>query len=147
MGSSDQPGFTPDIDPGTPLPDLGTERVSAARFQGEADSALEWQRLWRKVWNPGPREEELPEPGDHVIHQLGKESLLFVRSEDGVVRGFYNVCQHRGNVLVSDRRFYRHGPQPSGAIGNEPGLQRVFNVKRATQCFHPPPRREMRQQS
>lgn len=114
MAGSDKPYFTPGIDPATPLPALGTGRVDAARFRGEADSTLEWQRLWRQVWNPGPREEELPDPGDFVVHELGKESLLFVRGDDGVVRGFYNVCQHRGNLLVTDgergnKRFFQCG--------------------------------------
>ncbi len=104
MPAENDPVLTPGIDPDTPLPDLGTERVSADRFRRDADNTLEWQRVWRKVWNPGPREEEIPNPGDFVVHELGKESLLFVRDADGAVRGFYNVCQHRGNILVSDRR-------------------------------------------
>ena len=96
--------FTPGIDPNTSLPDLGTERIDNARFSGTTDSELEWRQLWRRVWNPGPREEELMSPGDFVVHELGKESLLFVRGDDGEVRGFYNVCQHRGNLLVSGSR-------------------------------------------
>lgn len=106
--------FTPDIDPSTALPDLGNGRIDNRRFAGEADTELEWRRLWRRVWNPGPREEELAAAGDFVVHELGKESLLFVRGDDGSVRGFYNVCQHRGNLLVSDRsrgnaRFFQCG--------------------------------------
>ena len=103
MASDADDYFTPGIDPKAPLPDLGNDRIDAGRFRGDADSAREWQRLWRRVWNPGPREEELSRPGDFVVHELGKESLLFVRDSAGKIRGFYNVCQHRGNLLVSDR--------------------------------------------
>jgi len=48
----------------------------------------------------GPRVEELAEPGDVMIHTLGHESLLFVKGDDGTVRGFFNVCRHRGNRLL-----------------------------------------------
>jgi phenylpropionate dioxygenase-like ring-hydroxylating dioxygenase large terminal subunit len=48
----------------------------------------------------GPRVEELPEPGDAFIHTLGRESLIFVRADDGAIRGSFNVCRHRGNRLL-----------------------------------------------
>jgi phenylpropionate dioxygenase-like ring-hydroxylating dioxygenase large terminal subunit len=48
----------------------------------------------------GPRIEELPEPGDLMVHTLGPESLLFIRNADGAIRGLFNVCRHRGNRLL-----------------------------------------------
>ena len=33
-----------------------------------------------------------------------KASVLVIRGSDGVVRGFHNVCSHRGNTLVLDER-------------------------------------------
>jgi Rieske 2Fe-2S family protein len=35
---------------------------------------------------------------------VGTENLLFVRGEDQRVRGFYNVCRHRGTRLVTENR-------------------------------------------
>lgn len=59
----------------------------------------EWTHVWSKLWHMGPRVEELREPGDVMIHSLGRESLLFVR--DGAeIRGYFNVCRHRGNRLL-----------------------------------------------
>ena len=94
--------FTPSIDPGAPLPDLGGERIDGRRFNSPDIMQQEWRKLWRRVWNLGPRREELREPGDFVTHTLGRESFLFTLGDDGEVRGFYNVCQHRGNQLVPD---------------------------------------------
>ncbi len=88
-----------------PMPDtqsyqaLGTGRVPAARYDSPSFADLEWRKLWRYVWNMGPRVEEIPKPGDYVLHDLGKEPLLFVRDNSGAIRGFYNVCRHRGNQL------------------------------------------------
>lgn len=60
----------------------------------------EWTHVWTKLWHMGPRLEELPEAGDVFVHTFGRESLLFLRGEDGEVRGLYNVCRHRGNRLL-----------------------------------------------
>lgn len=76
------------------ITEIPTDRYSSNAFQ-----QLEWQRLWSRVWNMGPRLDELRSPGDYVTHTLGKEHLVFVLNEDGQVRGFFNVCRHRGNVL------------------------------------------------
>ena len=32
--------------------------------------------------------------------QSGSDSVLLVRGNDGVLRGFYNVCRHRGHELL-----------------------------------------------
>ena len=102
-GNDKQKYFTPPIDNDTPLPSLGEQRISKDRFSSGDFMAREWTHLWRKVWNVGPRAEELRQPGDFVIHTLGKESFLFSMADDKQIHGFYNVCQHRGNQLVSDR--------------------------------------------
>lgn len=92
---------TPGIDAAAPLPDIGTQRIETTRFSRPEFMQREWTQLWRKVWNIGPRLEEFSASGDYVVHELGKESFLFVRGEDGEIRGFYNVCQHRGSILVN----------------------------------------------
>ena len=42
---------------------------------------------------------DIPTPGDYVVTEIGRESIIVVRQADGGVRAFYNVCQHRGNRL------------------------------------------------
>lgn len=38
-------------------------------------------------------------PGDFVVDDLSGRSLLIVRGDDGVLRGFHNVCAHRGSAV------------------------------------------------
>ena len=90
--------LTPTIDADIPAPDIGTERISTARFSSVEIMHQEWQKLWRCVWNMGPRVEQFDQPGDYVIHSLGRESFLFVMGDDEIIRCFFNVCQHRGKV-------------------------------------------------
>ncbi|OBH11793.1 (2Fe-2S)-binding protein [Mycobacterium sp. E342] len=61
---------------------------------------LEKQRLWPQVWQVACREEEIPNAGDYVSYEIGDESIVVIRIDEGTVRAYYNVCQHRGRRLT-----------------------------------------------
>src|SRR5947207_13848229 len=42
----------------------------------------------------------LPQAGDQTAVAAGGESVVLVRGEDGVLRGFFNACRHRGHELL-----------------------------------------------
>ncbi len=42
---------------------------------------------------------EIPEVGSFMVRELLGESLIVVRDKEGVARGFYNVCRHRGSRI------------------------------------------------
>jgi phenylpropionate dioxygenase-like ring-hydroxylating dioxygenase large terminal subunit len=83
-----------------PDPDLGTGPIEASRYTSADFMRLEWQHLWTKVWLLGGRECDIPDAGDFIVTDIGRESIILVRQADGGVRGFFNVCQHRGNQLA-----------------------------------------------
>jgi phenylpropionate dioxygenase-like ring-hydroxylating dioxygenase large terminal subunit len=70
------------------------------RYYSRDFMALEWENVWTKTWLITVRAEEMPEPGDFFVEDIGRESILIVRQDDGIIKAFYNVCQHRGNRLV-----------------------------------------------
>jgi len=43
---------------------------------------------------------ELPEPGDFVTLTVGATPVVAVRQPDRTVRGFVNICRHRGSTLL-----------------------------------------------
>ena len=53
------------------------------------------------------REEEIPEVGDHIVYDIGRYSVIVVRTADGI-RAHHNVCRHRGRRLCD-----RAGHAPS----------------------------------
>ncbi|MGI9327627.1 MAG: aromatic ring-hydroxylating oxygenase subunit alpha [Pseudomonadales bacterium] len=79
--------------------DLGLEKLEGERYYSPAFMKAEWDKIWTKTWQLVARVDELAEPGAFYVHELGKESFLFVAGQDGQIRGFYNLCQHRGNRL------------------------------------------------
>ncbi len=83
-------------------PAMGNELIPHERYISKEFMQLEWERMWSKVWLIGCREEEIPEIGDYITTEIGQESLLIVRGEDGVPRALYNICNHRGNRVKFD---------------------------------------------
>jgi phenylpropionate dioxygenase-like ring-hydroxylating dioxygenase large terminal subunit len=91
-----------------PEPQLRPDPIAGERYTSRDFMEREWQRMWTRVWNIGCLASELARPGQFVTCDFGRESLLFTRAEDGEVRGFYNVCQHRGNRLVQSESGSAH---------------------------------------
>ncbi|MGI9328745.1 MAG: aromatic ring-hydroxylating oxygenase subunit alpha [Pseudomonadales bacterium] len=79
---------------GDPIPQ---ERYFSPEFMRQ-----EWDMLWTKIWHIAGREQQLPEPGDYVVHDFMHESVIILRQRDGTLKGFYNACGHRGARLVWD---------------------------------------------
>jgi phenylpropionate dioxygenase-like ring-hydroxylating dioxygenase large terminal subunit len=46
---------------------------------------------------------DLPSTGDYVATEAAGVPLLLVRGEDAIVRGFLNICRHRGGRVASGR--------------------------------------------
>ena len=66
------------------------------------ESVFRWEqdRFLDRSWVCVGRSDDLHDPGDQRAVPLGRESVLLVRGEDGVLRPFYNVCRHRGHELL-----------------------------------------------
>jgi glycine betaine catabolism A len=62
--------------------------------------AFERVAILDRAWRCLGRTEEVPESGSCRCSPATPEGVLLVRGEDGVVRGFYNVCPHRGALLL-----------------------------------------------
>lgn len=64
----------------------------------------EVETIFYPSWHCVCHDSEVEKPGDFVKFDMIDQSIIVVRGDDGVVRGFYNVCQHRGTQLVQERR-------------------------------------------
>ncbi len=63
----------------------------------------EQEKIFDRAWIIACHESEIPAAYDYRTFQHpGGKNLIVVRGEDGEPRAFYNVCPHRGNVLVHD---------------------------------------------
>ena len=87
-----------------PTQQLRGHRLPGVRYTSKEFADKEWEGMWTKVWLLLGRESEFPNPGDWQCEEVGPETILMVRQKDASVRAFYNICQHRGNPLVSGEK-------------------------------------------
>jgi phenylpropionate dioxygenase-like ring-hydroxylating dioxygenase large terminal subunit len=80
-----------------PLPPIPTGRYTDPAFY-----ALEREHLWKRSWLLVGRDEDFEGPGSFRTTDRTGSPLLLVRGNDGVLRGFFNTCQHRGAPVVRE---------------------------------------------
>jgi Rieske 2Fe-2S family protein len=81
---------------------------AASLLPGRAyhDPAIfEWERaeILRRDWRIVGRADAVAEPGSYVLVDLEGDQLVVVRGRDGQLRGFHNLCRHRGTAVVEER--------------------------------------------
>jgi len=60
---------------------------------------LEQRHVFARSWQYAARLDQVAEPGRLTTAWAGSLPLVLARARDGELRGFVNVCRHRGHVL------------------------------------------------
>ena len=80
----------------------GVYRVPAANYYDPERWRLEMDRIFKRLPLVLGFSTELREPGDYRAMLVADVPLLLTRAADGEVRGFLNVCSHRGAIVVPE---------------------------------------------
>lgn len=83
--------------------------LAGRAYTDESVFAAEQERIFETQWYYVGRAEDVPTRGTFLRRQVGRERVIVVRGRDGVLRGFLNVCRHRGAQLCRTDQ---------GALGN-----------------------------
>ena len=65
---------------------------------------LECETLFKTHWQFVCHVNEAAEIGAYVTFDVAGERALVIRGHDGILRGFHNLCRHRGSRIVPDAR-------------------------------------------
>jgi choline monooxygenase len=84
----------------SPLAEAST--IPAAWYVDERVAQLEREYVFGGTWQVVARVDQLQRPGQFVTTQLAGEPLVIVRSADGELRAFYNVCRHHAATVVTE---------------------------------------------
>ena len=60
--------------------------------------------VFLKSWLYAGHSSEIPKTGDWFLFELGGESVIIVRSENGEINALLNVCRHRGSRICLESR-------------------------------------------
>jgi Rieske 2Fe-2S family protein len=61
----------------------------------------ELERFFCDTWICAGRCGQLANSGDYFLREIGEESIIITRDDDGKPRAFYNVCRHRGTRICA----------------------------------------------
>jgi phenylpropionate dioxygenase-like ring-hydroxylating dioxygenase large terminal subunit len=71
-------------------------------YHSDALLELEREHIFRQHWQIACHVSDLPEKGSYITLDVVGERALILRDQDGTIRGFHNICRHRGSRVVAD---------------------------------------------
>mgnify|MGYP002041590496 FL=1 len=78
--------------------------LEAPFYTSEEVFAADMEAVFETTWLFVGVEPDVPEPGDVMTVDIGRNSILIVRDDDMNVRAYHNVCRHRGARLVLEEK-------------------------------------------
>ena len=77
--------------------------ILSARYYTAPDIyERETARIMARTWQFAGHASQLTRTGDYFVFEIADENCFCTRGEDGEIRAFYNVCQHRAHALLED---------------------------------------------
>ncbi len=100
--------------------------------------AIETERIWRTGWLFVAHDCEIPSVGDYLTWDIGEDSILILRDDEGEIRAFHNLCRHRGTRLCSQQQghvgrivcpYHQWTYDRSGQLCSARGMEADLNYK------------------
>lgn len=87
------------FDPSLPLTHART--LPASWYREQAVYEKERKSVFGESWQCVGRAEQVAKPGEFLTADIAGDPVMVVRGDDGVLRGFHNVCRHRAAPLLN----------------------------------------------
>src|SRR5256884_690891 len=105
----------------------GAKTLPQRYFVSPEIFAEEQASIFLKQWVLVGHQSQVTKPGDYFVQEVagppshqgygaGAESLIMMRDREGTIRGFYNVCRHRGTRLCEEK------------VGHVPAIQCPYHA-------------------
>ncbi len=132
------------FDPALPLSRART--VPNTWYTDAAVLAAEREQVFARSWQLVGRADQVSVPGSFVTADIAGEPVLVVRGDDGVLRGFFNVCRHRaapirtepcGHATKLRCRYHGWTYDLTGKLRGTPEFDGVEEFDKDTNGLHP----------
>ena len=87
-------------DPHSPLEEALT--IPAPWYTDERIYDLERQTVFGNSWQLVGHLDRVMEAGQYVASEIAGEPVVIVRGDDGILRGFFNVCRHHAAAVMTE---------------------------------------------
>ncbi len=89
-----------EYDPDLPLDHALT--IPASWYVDKDLYNLELKSVFSNTWQLAARVDQVSQPGQYVTTDVAGEPIVVVRGNDGVLRGFFNVCRHHAAAVMTE---------------------------------------------
>src|SRR5215471_11726289 len=87
------------FNPRLPLAQAST--IPGSWYTDERIADLERTTVYSRNWQVVGRAEQVQLPGQYITGEIAGEPVLVARGQDGVLRGFFNVCRHHAAAVMT----------------------------------------------
>lgn len=95
-----RPIWLNDFDPTRPISVADT--IPSEWYTSAEIAQHEREAIFGHTWQFIGRVDQLTKSGDYITAQIAGEPIIVIRSDDGQLRGFYNVCRHRAAAILTE---------------------------------------------
>jgi choline monooxygenase len=78
------------------------KNLASIHYVSPQSLPLERERIFARTWQHLGPASRVSQPGQYLAADIAGLKVLVLRGRDGVLRGFKNVCRHRGAQLLAD---------------------------------------------
>ena len=78
--------------------------IPAPFFHDPSIFAEEKERIFMKSWHLVGHVNEFNESGKYIVQDIFEQSVVVTTDKSGDIHAWHNVCRHRGNRLMTERR-------------------------------------------
>ena len=79
---------------------LRDKTISSSWYSDEKILKIEKENIFSKSWHLLGSIDQIPDKGDYLIKTINEQPIVVIKDKVGEINVFYNVCQHRGCVLL-----------------------------------------------
>ena len=79
---------------------LREKTIPSSWYSDEKILKIEKENIFSKSWHLLGSIDQIPNKGDYLIKTINEQPIFIIKDKVGKINVFYNVCQHRGCVLL-----------------------------------------------
>jgi phenylpropionate dioxygenase-like ring-hydroxylating dioxygenase large terminal subunit len=108
--------------------------------------AEEQENIFSRQWLLVGHQSQIAKAGDYFVAEVADESVIIARDRRSTIRGFYNVCRHRGTRLCEEQSGHSSAIQCpyhawtyalDGRLIGSPHMDEVPGFDRSAYSLHP----------
>jgi choline monooxygenase len=84
------------------LPLERSETIPSSWYTNQKFHSIDRDAILFKEWNITGHVSQLKDTGDYILGDAGGNPIIVVKGNDDKIRGFFNVCRHRGGPIAME---------------------------------------------